>query len=138
MFTRILTRSKILTNSVKYSSIFSYIKKGNIHKVEQLIQKDKIFVNSKNDEGITPLMIASMENNLNIMKLLIQNGAKLNEQDQLGETALIKAARDRKIEACKYLVESGAQTDIIDNDNMTADEWCLDSYIESIINKYEK
>jgi ankyrin repeat protein len=50
-------------------------------------------VNAKNSDGFTPLHCAAlMEDNVDILHLLVENGADLEAQDNHGDRALHDAA----------------------------------------------
>jgi ankyrin repeat protein len=59
--------------------------------------------NQNNDEGITPLMAASVEGNLETVKLLIEHGAKVNHMAH-GNNALISAAGAGRRQVYEYLL----------------------------------
>lgn len=56
----------------------------------------------------TPLIVASGQNNLELVKLLIKNGAKINYINSNGEYALSNAALLRNYEIVLYLLQKGA------------------------------
>lgn len=61
----------------------------------------------------TPLMIASYDGKLDFVKLLVENGACINQQDKgNGFTALIKAAFQNHADIVKYLLDNNADTSI--------------------------
>ena len=66
-------------------------------------------VNSENKFKATPLMIASMDGKIEIVKMLIQNGAKINQEDEFGRTALLFATQYRRYDVIKYLLKKGAK-----------------------------
>ena len=50
-------------------------------------------VNAKNNAGLTALILASNRGLMEIVKLLLENGANVNVVDNSGDTALIVANR---------------------------------------------
>jgi ankyrin repeat protein len=60
------------------------------------------FLNIRNHEGITPLMVAALKNNLPVCELLINNGAKLACVDYDGYTVL-HYCRSTNIKLKNYL-----------------------------------
>ncbi len=62
-----------------------------------------------------PLMIAAWGGHLNLVKLLVENGAYINQQDHKnGYTALMKAIINKEnIDIVKYLIEQGADINIM-------------------------
>ena len=49
--------------------------------------------------------MAAVKNNLDIVKLLVDQGAKIKATDEIKEIPLHKAARNDKVEIVKYLLE---------------------------------
>lgn len=71
--------------------------------------KDTSIVNSKNVEGLSPLMIASALGNEGICKLLIDAGANVSAKTEIkGRTALMFAADFGNLSIVQLLVKSGA------------------------------
>lgn len=83
------------------------------------------YVNDKNNEGITPLMLAAHKGHLDIVRLLLEKGALVNEKSsQGGFTALYGSIQNKhtpevQYEVVKLLLEHGAEVNIIDNDQKT-------------------
>ena len=59
--------------------------------------------------GIMLLMVAAYWNNIEIVKLLIDRGANVNEKDNYGETALMVATRRVKTEIVELLKNADAK-----------------------------
>lgn len=72
-------------------------------------------VNEKNGIGRTPLSMACKNGHLDIVKLLLQNGAEINEPDQdTGDTPLIQAFKtnaDKAAAMVELLLDNGASLD---------------------------
>ncbi|GEM_PF-3049561 len=73
--------------------------------------KKGLDVNSQNDKGNTPLMIASWQkNHKGTVKMLLALGAKVKEKNKKGETALMMAAHyAENPEIVEILLEHGAK-----------------------------
>ena len=68
---------------------------------------------AKNYEGLTCLHIASLMDNLDIVKILIDNGANLNSRaEKSGRTVLHEAAWSGKLILVKYLISLGNRCNI--------------------------
>jgi Zn-dependent protease with chaperone function len=65
-------------------------------------------------EGVTPLMTAASENDLEQIEILIEEGADVNEQSEFGSTALDWAIIDGQMEAAELLLEKGANPNSVD------------------------
>jgi len=77
------------------------IVKGDIETVKKLIELGTD-VNEKSN-GMTPLMIASRYNRVEIVELLLKNGANINLKDSKGKTALQHAERSNAKETVAVL-----------------------------------
>lgn len=90
-------------------------------------------MNEKNPYN-TPLMIASWGGELEEVKLLIENGACINQQDKgNGFTALIKATYQKRVDIVRYLLEQGADTTISSFEKKTALDYAYDRNSQEII-----
>ena len=69
--------------------------------------KNGVVVESKGKQNQTPLNLALEYENLEVAKILIQNGANVNSY-HLMETPLHRAARLGKVEVAKFLLKKGA------------------------------
>lgn len=66
------------------------------------------------------LQISIEEGNLELIKLLVENGANINYIDKMGNTALMHAAWYGKEDIVTYLISKGARLDVYNNDGKTA------------------
>lgn len=64
---------------------------------------DNVDINSIDDKGYTPLMIASLHGHLGIVKMLIDRNADVNIQSEDGHTALSQAVFGRHIDIVEQL-----------------------------------
>ena len=70
-------------------------------------------LNSKNYEGLSCLHIATLDNNIEIIKVLTSVGANVNEKaEKSGRTILHEAAWSGNLVLVKYLLSLGRQCDI--------------------------
>ena len=94
---------------------------GNIETVQfllhyQFLQHISVDVDHTNNEGQTPLMIASKNGHGNIVKLLLSEKANVNKQDNIGQTAVMLA---KTIEIYQTLVQANADTTIVTHKGST-------------------
>jgi len=71
----------------------------------------------------TPIFYAifnTSEEQVNILRILVENGAKVNVKDMLNKTPLHYAAESGKSRCLPFLLQKGASIDIRDNHNKTA------------------
>lgn len=81
---------------------------GNWKLVEEIIGNCDDLNPKDRREKRTPLILAVIDKKLEIVKLLIKNGADVNIQDKLGWSALHYAAQDYSLDIAKFLLENGA------------------------------
>ncbi|MFC1843017.1 ankyrin repeat domain-containing protein, partial [Candidatus Dependentiae bacterium] len=106
----------LLSSSLSFAggNIFDAIKKRNIKEVKRLVEKEKIDVNKADDYGETPLSCACWRNSLDMVKCLVENGAKksINKEDYNCVTPLFWACQNNNLKMVKYLIQKGAKKSI--------------------------
>jgi len=70
-------------------------------------------VNSKNENGWTPLIHAAYMGNVGALTLLVNRKAALEAADQTGRTPLYHAAGNGRLECVKILLAAGARVDVV-------------------------
>lgn len=81
-------------------------------------------VNYANKEQASScLMIATKNANQQLISLLVQAGAKVNNTDRFGWTALFYASYFGNANCAKILMESGGLVNLVDSDEMTCLIW---------------
>ena len=98
------SKVEIPRNSDEYgaTALFNAILKSRVHMVESLF-KHGVDVNVQNSDGMSPLMAAASIGNVDIVRLLLVNGAELQAVNTLGETARDVAERFCHTEAANFL-----------------------------------
>ncbi|KAL7522196.1 hypothetical protein ACHAWX_006884 [Stephanocyclus meneghinianus] len=77
-------------------------------------------VDFPNAKGITPLMTASLEGNLEVVRELLKRGASPNAVAIRGSTALIQACHFGKLQVVEELLKNGASVEQANYKNTTA------------------
>ncbi len=118
--------------------LLHYCKDGNIQKIRN-IKLSKRNINAMDDTRTTSLMIASSCGYIEIVKILVENGANLNLQNTHGYSALIRACINNHPEVILYLIEKGTDVNLLDKqgDNalILARKLGNDEIIKNLLNK---
>ena len=69
-------------------------------------------VDEKNHNGYTPLIIAAMRSNEEIVSFLLSRGADVNATNKYGDTALILACDNGDVKMAELLIDNGADISI--------------------------
>uniref|UniRef100_A0A3P8U1T2 Kinase D interacting substrate 220 n=1 Tax=Amphiprion percula TaxID=161767 RepID=A0A3P8U1T2_AMPPE len=116
------TTTSLKMTSLAVQSLFSYVEEENLAAVKAHLDKFKD-VDSRSDNGQTPLMVAAEQGNLEILQELIRRGANVNLDDVDCWTALISAAKEGHIEVVRELLENNANLEHRDMGGWTALMW---------------
>ena len=95
---------------------------GNFKKIKSIIDKEvniKNLIETKDKENNTALILASKFGYIEVVKILIENGANINAKNNDNSTALIEAS-SFYYETVKILIENGADINSKDNGGTTA------------------
>ena len=76
-------------------------------------------MNQADNNGDTPLLIASQNGYLEIVEILIASGGLVNQADNNGKTPLYIASAVGHLEVVKVLIASGGSVNEADNDGST-------------------
>ena len=91
------------------AQIFEYVRAGLVEDVKHSLKASKASARDINIFGITLLHIACKMGNLELVRLLIQEGTDLNAQDEDGETPLHRAiSTSDNYDMTRLLLENGA------------------------------
>jgi ankyrin repeat protein/beta-lactamase regulating signal transducer with metallopeptidase domain len=101
-------REMLLANGAKILSIYAAIQSGSMEKVKEFLQKG-IDINSKDEDGDTPLIISVNRDNNDIAKLLIDKGADVNVGDEGNYTPLYYAIWNLNKDMVNLLISKGAE-----------------------------
>lgn len=106
-----------IPNSHGVSPIYIASQSGYVKVVERLLQAGARLTPV---EGITPLMVAAIRGNSNVVKLLGNSSiSDLNEGNKQGETALMLCTVSRDLECLQYLLQQGANCNLSDRKGYT-------------------
>ncbi|XP_022606940.1 kinase D-interacting substrate of 220 kDa isoform X2 [Seriola dumerili] len=116
------TTTSLKMTSLAVQSLFSYVEEENLAAIKAHLDKFRD-VDSRSDNGQTPLMVAAEQGNLEIVQELIRRGANVNLDDVDCWTALISAAKEGHIEVVRELLENNANLEHRDMGGWTALMW---------------
>ena len=87
---------------------------GNMEVAQEML-REEVYINTwnKEEEGRTPLQYAAREGHVDIVKMLIENDAKVNATDFNDCTALHHAARGGHVDVVKVLIQNGADVNAV-------------------------
>jgi uncharacterized protein len=75
----------------------------------------KVFgIDAADGDGRTALINAVIENKIDFIKWLLDNGANIGHQDRIGYSALHFAAQEKLVEVAAFLLEKGANPNLQD------------------------
>ena len=103
----------------KYTHLHECAKAGDTSCVIKELAKGSPGLKIQDDAGMTALHIASSRCHLEIVKLLLELGADVNEKAKEGATPLHFAAQEDCLETVKFLLESGADINAKDDEGRT-------------------
>ena len=91
------------------SAIFEYARNGSVTDVYHLLNRGRGSAKDCSPTGITLLHVAARTRNLDLLRLLLREGANVNAPDEDGETPLHSAmGMEDNYEIVRVLIESGA------------------------------
>lgn len=99
--------------------------------------KKSIFEDSDKSDEFTPLILCSINGDLNAARELIALGADIDELSSKGNTALIYAVRNNHLDLVKLFLENGANKGIISSRNLTAHQTAVKHSFNEIANYIE-
>ncbi len=119
--TELSTRKPDLTQSNEgvESALILAVWNNKVFEIKELLQLG-VDINTRNHFGQSPLMIAAMLGNEQIVTLMLENEAALDVVDSKGLTALMLAARNGQSNVVGYLLSHGADVNIQDKRGLTA------------------
>ena len=109
----------IYVNSAFSQDVFEDCRKGNLTHLKQLVQLKKDTINSKNEYGFSPLIIAVYRDQKEIVQYLLEQGANVDFISGEG-SALMAACYKSNEEFVKLLLKKGANPNLQNEIGTTA------------------
>ena len=88
--------------------------------VQKLLKEEKMDVNVRDWDELTPLIPAASAGHLDVVKLLLKEGADVNAKDKDGITALMEASIMGHTKIVDLILKEGAEVDAPANSGVTA------------------
>lgn len=115
----------LVTAGSSEDAVYRAVMRGSLSHVERAIRRGAD-IDWRDQSGATPLMRAAYNQDADIVKLLVGNGADVNAVDEEGESVLSYAIMEPGgIEIAKYLLEHGADVRIADQEMLRAQRMVL-------------
>lgn len=128
-----------MSDNIAESLIYA-AKYGDVNVVKFLVEKCNADVNMLDENHTTPLHIAAIEGNYEVVKYLAEHGADLNTRDIEGYTPLMNATIEGNFEIVRLLILKGAtfERDVKEEQPLTPKEMGLYMLIrDAAINGYD-
>nr|XP_055038597.1 ankyrin repeat and SAM domain-containing protein 6-like [Misgurnus anguillicaudatus] len=105
----------------KRPDVFNALKLGNAQLVKEIVEEDSSQVNVLNADGASPLMMAAVSGQLEVVQLLVEKHADIDKQDSVhGWTALMQATYHGNKDVVKFLLNQGADVNLRAKNGYTA------------------
>jgi ankyrin repeat protein len=119
--TKTTVEPKYLFSGTEQLDLLGAARDGDIQRVEEILGSDDTDVDDTDQDGATPLILASISGHLPIVQLLVSLGADLNHQDRVnGWTSLMQATFYGHKAIISALIDAGADPSITANNGCTA------------------
>lgn len=89
-------------------TVYTAAQAGDLQAVREFIESNEWDPQRPDGAGVTPLNYAAVGGNVEIIRLMVQNGADVNQADIHRNTPLMSAQKAGKTEAVNVLKELGA------------------------------
>ena len=110
---------------------------GNLEAIQQHIEADSDLNEKDPVSGASPLIIAAVFGQIEVVRALIKAGADVNSRNNEGSTPLITAAVFGQIEVARALIEAGADVNSRNNEGSTplhtAAFFCRTEIVEALL-----
>ena len=99
--------------------VFNVSRSGSVSEMEMLYKQQPEIINTTNENGYSPLILACYRSNIPVVKFLIEKGADINKVSDMG-TALMAATVKKNLEIVQLLLDKKADPNITDPNGTTA------------------
>lgn len=125
----------VVIDSVE-NEIFKYIYLNKNDKVIELVNNNKIDINSRNYDNETMFLLSSKLNNIELVKYFYEKKSELNYQGYNGKNALIYAIENKNIDMINFLLSKKIDTEVFYNDDKDVYYSAVESGIYEILETF--
>jgi len=86
---------------------------GQVEIVKKIIEKDSTVINKRDNYGNYPIIEAARCNNFEILKILVNSGAKIDVKNCLNQTTLFWVERNNNDEMKNFILKSNLENNNI-------------------------
>lgn len=102
-----------MTNSI--GTLLQAVELADLEQVQELLNQGYRTIDEQNNQGATPLLIATHQNLVGIAKALIDGGADVNRQDHIQDSPYLYAGAQGKFEILAYMLANSAPDQTVYN-----------------------
>ena len=106
-----------------YTALHLAVWKLDVGLVLKLLDKAGCPVDLQSGSGQTPLMLAVVKGNLELIKLFLNRGADIDAKDSIGVTPLICAVQSGQLASFYILLHRGASVEALDKNGCNVSHW---------------
>ncbi|KAL8916890.1 MAG: hypothetical protein Q9208_008292 [Pyrenodesmia sp. 3 TL-2023] len=99
-------------DDVAYNELFKAARDGNMRRLKEALQTSLDVNALQGPTGLAPLHIAAVNGHVDVIQLLLKNGADVDLRSSYDKTALNNAASGAHAEAVRIILDAGAQTSV--------------------------
>lgn len=114
-------------------SLLELARENHGERVKQLLDKNPLLKDEKDEDGLTALHWAADRNATEAMTAAISGGCDLDAVDNSGQTALHYAASCGHTNATKLLLDAGASTKVKDSEGNTPVDMVTDDCVKDLL-----
>ena len=101
------------------SDVFYVARSGTVEDLKTLVNKTPEIINTKNENGFTPLILACYKGNVAVAKFLMENSKTINTSSDMGTPLMACVVKGNNVIA-ELLLQKGANPNLTDNKGTTA------------------
>lgn len=105
--------------SIGQNNVFDIAKNGTAQQLDSLYQMDPTILMSQNEQGFTPIILASYKNNIEIVDYLLQKKVDINTSSPMG-TPLMAAVVKNNLTIVSKLLNAKANPNLTDANGSSA------------------